>query len=104
MKKDITETRTFCDFCGEPAYEQCLICGKDLCRDHRLVLRAYLNREDKGFRAALCPEDAKPLMPILEDFKGRSATWEKAADNPEFNEARLVEILDFLKWGSPVAD
>jgi len=96
MKKPVTETQVFCDFCEDTAWEQCLVCGKDLCRDHRLILTVYLNRQDREFRVALCPEHAQPLMPILEGFIGKSATWEKAVDNPEFNEARLAEILNFI--------
>lgn len=103
MKKNITVPRVFCDFCEEPAYEQCLVCGKDLCRDHRLVLRVHLDREDKGFRAALCPVDAQPLMPILEHFIRKSATWEKAVDDPKFNETRLAEILNFISKAMPDA-
>lgn len=101
MKKPITETKTFCDFCEEPAYEECLVCGKDLCRDHRVVLRVYLDREDKGFRAPLCSDDARPLAPFLEQLTGKSTTWEKVGHNPEFNEARLAEILEFLKKAVP---
>lgn len=96
MKKDVTEPRTFCDFCEEPAYEECLICGKDLCRDHRLVLRVYLDREDKGFRVALCQDDAQPLVPFFKNLRGKSITWDRVGQNPEFNEARLKEIMDFL--------
>jgi len=103
MKKAITEERRFCDFCEEPAYEECLVCGKDLCRDHRLVLRVYLDREDKGLRAPLCPKDTEPLLPFLDSLKGKSTSWEKVGHNPEFNEARLGEILNFLRKAVPAS-
>jgi len=97
VKKDVTEPRTFCDYCEEPAYTQCLVCGKDLCSKHRLELVIYLNRQDQCFRASLCREDAQPLLPILESYQQKSDTWRKAGHNPEFNEARLAEMLDFMR-------
>ena len=97
MKKDVTETREFCDFCEEPAGDQCLVCRKDLCRKHRLVLEMYLERRDQVFRAALCLDDGLPLLPILNVFLGKGTTWEQAGHNPEFNEARLREIREFLQ-------
>lgn len=35
MKKTVTEERTFCDVCGQPAWRACQKCGKDLCYDCR---------------------------------------------------------------------
>ncbi len=96
MKKDVTEPRTFCDVCEQPAYTQCLVCDKDLCHKHRLELTIYLERQDRAFRASLCPHDARLLLPALEVFLGKSTTWQKARQNAEFNEARLKDILEFL--------
>jgi len=103
MKKDVTETKVFCDYCEEPGYTKCLMCDKDLCPNHRLELLIYLERQNYPFRASLCPVDAQPLLPLLESWKAKSTTWEKAGQNPEFNEARLAEILDFLKKAVPAA-
>jgi len=98
MKKDVTESRRFCDFCKdeEPAYDECLLCNKDLCRDHRVGLIIFLSTDVGSFRASLCPDCAKPLRPILEGFRGKTTTERQAGQNPEFNEARLAEILEFL--------
>ena len=96
MKKDVTEIRVFCDYCDQPGYTQCLVCGKDLCPKHRVELEIHLDRRDQEFMASLCPEDAQPLLPVLKAFRGTS-TLEKAGRNPEFNEARLDEILAFLE-------
>jgi len=98
MKKDVTEARTFCDFCDKPGYTECMVCGKDLCSEHRVELVVYLDRQDRDFRASLCQKDAQPLVPFLEMLKGKSTSWRKAGQNPEFNEARLDEILKFLSW------
>lgn len=92
MKKDVTEPRVFCDFCGEPASEECLVCGKDLCRDHRLVLRVFLDIEERGFRASLCRDDAQPLVPFLMSLQSK-----RVGHDLEFSEARLTKILEFLK-------
>lgn len=97
MKKPVTEERVFCDYCEEPGYTKCLMCDKDLCSKHRLELVIYVDRQDRCFRASMCLVDAQPLLPILEIFQGRSTDWRKAGHNPEFNEARLEEILNFLK-------
>lgn len=65
MKKSVTEQKTFCDFCDQPGWAQCLICDKDLCRNHRLELSIYLDRQDHSFRASLCPVHARPLLDLL---------------------------------------
>lgn len=96
MKKPVTETRVFCDYCDEPGYTQCLVCGKDLCSKHRLELVIYLERQDRHFRASLCSEDAQPLMPFLEGLAGKGDSERKSGQNPEYNEARLQDILKFL--------
>ncbi len=96
MKKDVTEPRVFCDFCPEPGYTQCMVCGKDLCSKHRVELVFYLDYQSDAFRASLCREDAQPLVPFLESLARKSDTWKKAGQNPDFNEARLAEILLFL--------
>lgn len=98
MKKPVTETRIFCDEegCDELAYTQCLLCGKDLCRYHRIEVVIYLDRQDWCFRASLCRDDAQPFLPFLKSLKGKSATERQAGQNPEFNEARLVDIIRFL--------
>ena len=96
MKKPITEDRTFCDICEEPGYTECMVCDKDLCSKHRLELVIYLDFQDQSFRASLCPEDALPLRPFLEKLAGRSLTARRAGHNPEFNEARLADILQFI--------
>ena len=96
MKKDVTETRTFCDFCDEPAYTECMVCGRDLCSHHRLELVIYLDRQDRSFRASLCRQDAQPLRSFLESLAGKNTSWQKAGQNPEFNEQRLADILLFL--------
>ncbi len=96
MKKPVTEDRVFCDLCNEPGYTQCMVCGKDLCSKHRVELIVHLDRQDRAFRASLCPTDALPLRPFLESLLGKSKSWEKAGQNPEFSEARLGEIVMFL--------
>ncbi len=96
MKRDVTEPRIFCDFCPEPGYTQCMVCGKDLCSKHRVELNIYLDRHDQAFQVSLCREDAQPLVPFLESLAGKSDTWRKVGQNPDFNEARLAEILLFL--------
>jgi len=103
MKKEVTETRVFCDFCEEPGFTQCILCGKDLCPKHRVEVLIYLDRQDWPFRASLCREDAQPLLPFLETLIEKSTTWRKVGQNPEFNEARLLETLKFLREGTPVA-
>lgn len=97
MKRAVTEEKTFCDFCNQPGWAQCLVCDKDLCKDHRLELGIYLDRQDRNFRASLCPLDAQPLLPILESYRGKSTSWEKTGHNPEFNEAQLENAIAFLK-------
>ena len=98
MKKPVTEERVFCDFCEEPGYTQCMLCDKDLCHEHRIELVIYLDRQDRMFQASLCQQDAQPLVPFLKMLKGKSDSWRKAGHNPEFNEARLGEMLKFLSW------
>lgn len=98
MKRPVTEERVFCDEegCKEPGYTECMVCDKDLCSNHRLELVFYLNYQSKTFRASLCPHDAQPLLPFLSSLMGKSTSERKAGHNPEFNEARLREILAFL--------
>ena len=96
MKKDVTEPRTFCDFCPEPSHTQCMVCGKDLCSKHRVELVIYLNYGSEAFRVSLCREDAQPLLPFLEGLIGLCSDWQKAGQNPEYNEARLRELIVFL--------
>ena len=31
MKKSETTEKPYCDYCGETSYQECLICGKDVC-------------------------------------------------------------------------
>jgi len=104
MKKPVTEEKTFCDFCDGPGWTQCLICDKDLCKDHRLELRIYLDRQDRSFRASLCPVDAQPLLSILESYQGKSTSWEKTGHNPDFNEAQVNNILHFILRGHHATD
>ncbi len=104
MKKPVVEERTFCDFCEELGYTECLLCEKDLCSKHRLEVVIYLDRQDYPFRASLCPADGNILLPILNKFQGKSTSWQKVGQSPEFNEARLGEILEFLKKAVPAAD
>ena len=101
MKKDVTETRTFCDYCEQLGYTECMVCEKDLCHEHRVELVVYLDRQDRAFRASLCPEDAVPLGVVLKMLQGKSTSWKKAGHNPEFNEARLIEIIQFLAMWIP---
>ena len=98
MKKDVTEERTFCDFCAvdEGAYAQCLVCGKDICRNHAITLTVYLDRQDRTFRASLCPEHAQVLKPLLVGLKAAHGTWENTGQNPAFNEVQLDKIVDWL--------
>jgi len=96
MKKPVTEERKFCDFCEEPGYTECIVCGKDLCSKHRLELIIYMDYESQAFRVSLCREDAQPLRPFLESLAGKSTNWEKAGQNPEYNERKLAEVLLFL--------
>ena len=100
VKKPVTEDRTFCDYCEAPGYTQCLVCGKDLCPEHRLELVVYLDRQDWAFRASLCREDALALAPVLKNLAGKSIGKERVGQNPEFNEARLADILAFLRTGA----
>ena len=96
MKKQIIEEKVFCDFCEREAHVKCLVCGKDLCSSHMLtlVVRGISPRGD--FQVYLGPEDAKPLLPVLKSYHGKSA-WENSGHNAEFNEARLNEIIGLLE-------
>jgi len=96
MKKPVTEEKTFCDFCEERGCSVCLVCGKDLCRNHRLELCIYLDNQQNTFRAGLCPKDAEPLLPILTAFQGKGDTWEKVGQNPATNEYALAGIFQFM--------
>ena len=87
MKKDVTETRTFCDFCEEPGYTQCILCDKDLCPKHRIEVVIYLDRQDWSFRASLCQEDAQPLVPFLERLKGKNYHVDILAKDGEIKKA-----------------
>lgn len=104
MKKPITEDRSFCDFCAkdEPAYAECLVCGKDICVLHRIVFTVFLDREDRAFRASLCPEHGKILLPILQALQAREGTSRSTGHSPEFNAAQLLKILDWIEH-PPVA-
>lgn len=103
MKKSVTEEKTYCDFCEEgkeePGWAGCLVCGKDLCRLHRLELTVYLDRQDRTFRASLCPVDARSLLPLLESYRGMTQTWQQAGQNVQFNEAQLQEITAWIRSG-----
>jgi len=99
MKRNVTEERVFCDFCEEPGYTQCLLCDKDLCPKHRIEVVIYVDRQDWAFRASLCQEDAQPLLPFLCNLVGKSTTERKAGQNPGFNEARLADIINFIRYG-----
>jgi len=99
VKKPVTEERTFCDFCEEPSYTECMLCDKDLCHEHRVEVVVYLNASDHCFRASLCRRDARWIEPFLKECQNKSLTWHRAGHNPEFNEARLKEVLGFIKWG-----
>jgi hypothetical protein len=68
--------------------------------EHHLDLSIILHRLDWHFLARLCPTDSQPLRPFLETLKGKSTSWEKVGHNPEFNEARLADILEFLGKGA----
>jgi len=105
VKKDVTEQRTFCDFCAadEGAYEQCLVCGKDVCRVHNLTLTVSLDRRDHTFTASLCPEHAQVLKPLLMGLKAAQGTWASTGHNPEFNETQLGRILHWLENAAAIA-
>ena len=96
-KKPVTEERTFCDFCDEPAHTECMLCDKDLCQAHRVEVVVFLSDPSHCFRASLCHQDALSVEPFLFECKNKSLTWQRAGQNPEFNEARLKEVLDFIK-------
>ena len=72
MKKPVTEERVFCDFCEGEARAKCLVCGKDLCSNHTL------------------------LLPVLKSYRGKSA-WENSGNTAEINEAKLNEIIGRLE-------
>jgi len=98
MKKKVEEERTFCDICEvELARYKCHVCQKDLCPKHDLGISIHLERFDHKFNAELCPEHGLPLLPILEAYAQFPGSWESAGHNAEFNDARLAEILDFLR-------
>ena len=99
MKKDVTEARTFCDFCEEDqsAPYQCIVGKEDMCRNHALTLEVTIGHQRPGFRAYLCPLHAQPLQPFLAQLMNMSGGWE------QYNVARLAEILEFLKKAVPVA-
>jgi len=111
MKKVIGEERAFCDICEEPRYNQCLVCGQDLCDDHSVELKVRLCGDksfSSGFEAYLCPAHALPLLKFLKELEGKSVAsrgddWLATGHNPQFNEVRLTEILDFLKRAAAVA-
>jgi len=103
MKKPFTEEKYFCDICEKPRSSQCLACGKDLCREHTVEFGVRLQGDHyAGFQANLCPTDAASLLPILEGLIGKSAAregsdWLATGHNPEFNEAKLEAVVQFLK-------
>ena len=97
-KKPVTEERTFCDFCDQPGHTECMLCDKDLCSQHRVEVVVYLNDQSHCFRAALCRRDARWIEPFLKQCQNKSLSWHRAGHNPEFNEARLKELLEFVKW------
>lgn len=96
MKKPVTEDRVFCDFCEQAAQVKCLVCGKDLCSHHMLSLTLKGPNHYNPFHAYLCPQDGRPLLSILEGYRGRS-TWENCGANAESNEARLKENIGLLE-------
>ena len=97
-KKPVTEERTFCDFCEEPAHTECMLCDKDLCSQHRVEVLVYIGEKSEYFRAALCRRDARWIEPFLKECRNKSRTWDRVGHNPEYNEKRLKEILEFIKW------
>jgi len=75
-----------------------MLCKKDVCSRHRVSVVVYLGDQSRCFRASLCSRDARWIEPFLEECRGKSETWQQAGHNPDFNEARLAEILEFIKW------
>lgn len=106
MKKDVTEKRTFCDFCEkeEPAYVQCLVCKQDLCEKHDLALEVSIGHQQPGFRAHLCPIDAQPLKSFLKQLKIIPGDSRQIGQNPEYNAARLEDVLHFIAGGMALED
>ncbi len=100
MKKKVSETRTFCDFCDEgkeqEAHKRCLVCDRDICDDHTLDLDVRVAHQSPGFSAHLCPVDALPLEPALTKLAEAKGDWGSIGHNPEYNQARLKEIRNFL--------
>ncbi|GAG09486.1 unnamed protein product, partial [marine sediment metagenome] len=69
MKKNIIEERTICDICKNEKVttsHKCLICGRDLCLDHVIVVDISVSHQRPGFLAYLCPYDAVVLKAPLE--------------------------------------
>lgn len=97
MEKDITETQTICDFCefDQVATHKCLTCGRDICLDHTLAISFELTHQRPGFSAYLCPICSKIFEPVLLSLS-LSKTWAQIGYNPEYNQARLKEILAFI--------
>ncbi len=109
MKKDITTTvpTSICDFCehDQVANHQCLGCGKDICREHTLTTEFQIagGQRKPGFSAYFCPICSQMFKPVLVAISLSKGSWAQIGYNPEFNHARLKEILAFIKEAQEIA-
>lgn len=104
--KPVTEMRTLCDYCLEQnrevcATHKCLCCGKDLCLEHVLNLEMHIKHQRPGFSCYLCPYCAAIFEPVLMSLVLVRGSWAQIGYNPEYNEARLREILAFIIKPAP---
>jgi hypothetical protein len=68
VKKGVTVTRSFCDLCGNETTEQCVICGTDICPNHRTEITVCISNH-AAIKVGLCPTDSLNALATLERLK-----------------------------------
>ena len=108
MKKEITTTQRFCDYCEERSLYVCEGCGKDICRECVVDnAQIFLIKEDitsEGAEYTICndclenpPEKIKEEVAFLLEIKGIGEKENKRRDN--FNK----KIEKFRKDNLPLS-
>lgn len=95
MEKPVTEVRTFCDFCDQEAHVKCLLCGKDLCDEHRTELSIYAHGPQL-ITGALCPTDAAAPFTVLSDFKRESSNLMQRASYRKVWDLKPEDVVGFI--------
>jgi hypothetical protein len=76
VKKGVTVTRSFCDLCGNETTEQCVICGADICPNHRTEIVVCVANH-AAIKVGLCPTDSLNALATLERLKAAHDTIAK---------------------------